>query len=86
MQEKIEVAADDLGAANQEMKEKIAEGATTVPAQKVLADGEKVEGKVQEAAHDLNEVNETLARGIEDLREIESALTKARAALAETKP
>lgn len=83
VQEKIEVAAGDLSAANQEVKEKIAEGATTVPAEKALADGEKVAGKVQEAARDLDEVNETLAKGIEDLREIESALTKARTALVE---
>lgn len=85
VQEKVEVAADALGVANQEVKGKIAGGATMVPAQKVLADGEKVEGKVQEAAHDLLEVNETLAKGIEDLKKLELALTNARAALAQTK-
>lgn len=84
-QEKVEVAADALGAANQEVKEKISQGATTVSAEEVLADGEKVQSKVQEAAKDLMEVNETLCQGPEDLKETESALKRARTALEETK-
>ena len=84
VQEKVEAAADDLGKANEDVKEKIAEGATTVPAQKALADGEKVESQVQEAAAGLLEVNDTLAHATQDLGQTQLALTKARQELADT--
>jgi diguanylate cyclase (GGDEF)-like protein len=81
---KVEACADDLGAANDIVKQKIAEGATTLSAHKALADTERVESKVQECADDLHEVNETLAQGIDDLKHTELALSKSRNALADT--
>jgi len=84
VQEKVEAAAADLDTANIDVKEKIAEGATTVPAQKALADGEKVERQVHKAAAGLLEVNETLARATEDLQHTQLALTKSRQELADT--
>ncbi len=84
VQEKVEAAADNLGTANNQVKEKIAGGATTVPARKALADGEKVESHVQDAAAGLLEVNETLAHATEDLQHTQLALTKARQELADT--
>lgn len=83
VQEKIEAAADDLAVVNDSVKGKLAEGATMVSAEKVLADGEKVESEVQEAAADLLKVNETLSQGIDDLKDVESALTSAREELAD---
>lgn len=84
VKEKVEACADDLGSTNDTVKKKVAEGATTLPAHKMLADSERVEGKVQECADDLHEVNETLAQGIDDLKQLEIALTKSRQVLADT--
>ena len=81
---KVEACADDLGSANDFVKQKIAEGATTLSAPKALARSERVERNFQECADDLHEVNETLAQGITDLKHIEIALTKSRKALADT--
>jgi diguanylate cyclase (GGDEF)-like protein len=81
---KVEECADDLGSANDTVKKKIAEGATTLSAPQALADSERVESKVQECADELHEVNETLAQGIADLKQTELALTKSRQALADT--
>ena len=81
---KVEAAADDLASANDIVKKSIAEGATTLSAHKTLATSAKVESKVQECVNDLHEVNETLSKGIDDLKRIEIALTKSRQALADT--
>ena len=66
------------------MKKGIAAGATTLSAPEPLAGSEKIEAKVQECAEDLQEVNESLAQGITDLKQTESALIKSREALADT--
>lgn len=81
---KVEAAADDLASANGIVKKSIAEGKTTVSAHKTLATSAKVESKVQECVDDLHEVNETLSKGIDDLKRIEIVLTKSRQALADT--
>jgi diguanylate cyclase (GGDEF)-like protein len=81
---KVEECADDLGLANGIVKTKIAEGATTLSAPEALADSERVESKVQACADELHGVNETLAQGINDLKQTEIALTTSRNALAET--
>ncbi|MGZ9075300.1 MAG: diguanylate cyclase domain-containing protein [Burkholderiaceae bacterium] len=84
VEEKVEKAAEDLGVVKSTMKKEIAKGTTAISAQQLLADTQRVESKVQEAATDLREVNETLAQGIEDLRQTEVALSKANDALAAT--
>jgi diguanylate cyclase (GGDEF)-like protein len=81
---KVEACADELASANDIVKKKIAEGATTLSAHKALANTERAESKVQECADDLHEVTETLAQGIDDLKQTEIALAKARDALADT--
>ncbi len=84
VREKVEACAEDLGAANDSVKKSIEQGATTLPAREALRKGERVEAKVQECADDLSEVTDTLAQGIADLEQVEIALTRSRAALAET--
>ena len=81
---KVEACAEDLALANDGVKQKIAAGATTLPAKKALEDSEIVKAKVEECADDLHAVTDTLAQGVEDLKQIEIALTRSRAALAET--
>jgi diguanylate cyclase (GGDEF)-like protein len=58
--------------------------AEPVSAHNALASTEKVGSKVRESADDLQEVNESLAQGINDLDQTEIALTKSREALADT--
>ena len=81
---KLEECADDIGANNAAVQSKIAEGATTLSAPKALAEGRRVESKVQEVADDLHKVTETLAQGVEELRQLEVDLSTSRAALAES--
>jgi len=84
VKEKVEACVEDLGAANDSVKKSIDQGATTLPAREALQKGERVEAKVQECADDLSEVTDALSQGIEDLEQVEIALTRSRAALAET--
>jgi diguanylate cyclase len=81
---KVKAVAEDLGSANDIVKKKIAEGATTLSAPEALAESESVEIKVQECADELHDVNDSLAQGIDDLKQTEIALTKSRKALADT--
>lgn len=78
---KVEACADDLSLVNEDVKRKIAAGTTTLPAHQALEQGEAVEGQVQEAAADLHQVTETLAAGVNDLRQTEIALASVQAAL-----
>ena len=61
---KVEACAEDLASANHGVKQKIVDGATTLPAKEALEDSEVVEAKVQECADDLVGVTDTLAQGI----------------------
>jgi diguanylate cyclase (GGDEF)-like protein len=81
---KVEACANELGSTNQVVKQRMAAGATTLSAPEALAESEKIETKVQECAQDLYEVNASLAQGIADLQQTETALIKSREALAET--
>ena len=85
VQARVEECADDMGASNARVKGRIAAGATTISAQKTLSTGLEVEERVQECADDLQHVTETLARGIEELRQTETALLSSRRALADTR-
>ncbi|MGZ8258954.1 MAG: diguanylate cyclase domain-containing protein [Caldimonas sp.] len=85
VQAKVEECAEDIGATNDLVKGRIAAGATTISAQKTLSTGLQVEGRVQECANDLQQVTDTLARGIEELKQTETELCSSRRALADTK-
>jgi diguanylate cyclase (GGDEF)-like protein len=78
---KVEACAEDLASKNGAVQQEIAEGATTLSADKALQDSLAVEATVQECADDLGQVTSTLARGIADIRQVEVALTRSRAAL-----
>jgi diguanylate cyclase (GGDEF)-like protein len=80
---KVEACADDLALKNEAVQQEIADGATTLSADKALQDSQVVEATVQECADDLDEVTATLARGIADIKQVEVALTRSRAALVE---
>ena len=84
VKEKVEECADDIGAANALVKARIAEGATTLPAGRTLATSIDLEDKVQGCAEDLHQVNDTLAQGIDDLRQTEAELVASKKDLAET--
>ncbi len=84
VKEKVEACVDDLAAANDDLKQKLLDGVTTLPAEAALQEGEVVEAKVQECADDLGEVNDTLAQGLKDLEQVDAALTRSRTALAQT--
>ena len=81
---KVEECAEKISATNAVVQKKIANGSTTLSAPKTLAQGRQVEEKVQDVAVDLDKVTETLAKGIEKLRQLEVDLSKSRAALAES--
>ncbi|MEO7530403.1 MAG: GGDEF domain-containing protein [Sediminibacterium sp.] len=80
----VETCADDLAAANSAFKRTMAGGSLVEAAHTSLAITERVESKVRESSDELLEVNESLAKGIADLKITETALTRSREALAET--
>jgi diguanylate cyclase (GGDEF)-like protein len=80
---KVEACAEDLALKNEAVEQEIANGATTLPADRALQDSQVVEATVQECADDLEEVTATLARGIEDNKQVEIALNLSRVALVE---
>lgn len=81
---KVEACADEIGATNDVVQQKIDNGASTLSAPKALALGRQVEDKMDEVAVDLEKVTETLAKGIEELKQLGVDLSKSRAALAES--
>ncbi|MDQ6639398.1 MAG: GGDEF domain-containing protein [Pseudomonadota bacterium] len=83
---KVEECVEDINTANGLLVEaRIAGGATTTAAAKALVAGFEVESKVQECADDLHDVTVTLAKGVEGLRETETALLASQKALSETR-
>ncbi|OYW32570.1 MAG: hypothetical protein B7Z51_03020 [Methyloversatilis sp. 12-65-5] len=84
VKEKVEVCAVELTTANDAAKAKIAGGVTTLPAHEALEGSQTVEIKVQAFAGDLHQVTETLAQGIDDLKDVEAALNQSREALVES--
>lgn len=81
---KVEACVEDLESANALAKARIADGATTLPAAQALEDGLAVELKVQDCADDLQEVTNNLAHGVAEVKAVERALKRSRAALAES--
>jgi cytoskeletal protein RodZ len=58
---KVDAVAGDLASANEVATDRMAEGATTLPAAQVLQTGLAVELTVQEVADDLHQVTRNLA-------------------------
>jgi diguanylate cyclase (GGDEF)-like protein len=81
---KVEAVADDLASANDVARDRMAEGATTLPAAQVLQAGLAVEQTVQEVAGDLQEVTSNLAHGVDEVKAVEQVLSRSREALAES--
>ncbi len=84
VRDKVEECADDLTSNNESVKQRIADGATTLSAQDSLNESEEVAAKVQECVDDLHQVTETLTQGVEDLKKVERALARSRQELAKT--
>ena len=80
----VEACAENLGSTNDSAKALIADGATTLPAAQALRDGLAVEKRVQACADDLHQVTEDLAHGVNEVKAVEQALNRSRAALAES--
>jgi diguanylate cyclase (GGDEF)-like protein len=81
---KVEAVADDLSSANEVAKDRIADGAATLPAAQVLQAGLAVELSVQECADDLQQVTLNLANGVDEVKAVEQVLSQSREALAES--
>ena len=84
VQVKAEAVAEDIGSIKNQVKKQIADGQTTVSARAALTTGVKVEKQVKEVAEELHEVNEALAKGIAQLKEIENAFVHAQEQLVRT--
>jgi len=85
VKEKLELCADNLGASNEVAKKRKAVGASSLSADKTLANNERVQREVQECANDLYALTETLIDGIAEVKEqARIALAKSQNALANT--
>jgi diguanylate cyclase len=78
VKEKLELCADNLGSSNDVAKQRKAMGASSLSADKTLANNERVQREVQECANDLIALTETLIDGFAEVKE------QARIALAES--
>src|ERR1700678_3193624 len=67
--EKLGLCADNLGSSNDVAKMRQAAGASALSADKSLANNQRVQREVQECAHDLHELTETLMDGIGEVKE-----------------
>ena len=81
---KVQACAAEVITANAVLQKKIDNGVTTLSAPKALAQGRQVEDQIEEVALDLDKVTETLAKGVEELKQLEVDLSNSRAALAES--
>ena len=78
----VEACAADLGAANELARAQISHGTKMLPAAQALENGLAIEQRVQGCADDLQQVTVDLARGLDEVRAVEQALERSRAALA----
>ena len=81
---KVHACAAEVSTTNAVLQKKIDNGVTTLSAPEALAQGRQVEDQIEEVALDLDKVTETLAKGIEELKQLEVDLSNSRAALAES--
>jgi diguanylate cyclase (GGDEF)-like protein len=85
VKEKLELCADNLGSSNDVAKQRKAVGASSLSADKTLANNERVQREVQECANDLYALTETLIDGIAEVKaQTRIALTESQTALAHT--
>jgi diguanylate cyclase (GGDEF)-like protein len=80
----VEACADDLATANDVVKARMADGVTEVPAAQALRNGRAVELRMQGCADDLQQVTDNLAHGVAEVKAVEQALDRSRAALLES--
>lgn len=80
----VEACAGDLASANELAKARIAQGPSTLHADEVLREGLAVETRVQACADDLQQVTDNLAHGVDEVKAVEQALSRSRAALADS--
>ncbi len=81
----VEACAEDLGSANDLAKAQIAGGTSRLPAAEVLLqNGLAVKERVQGCADDLQQVTDNLAHAVDEVRLVEQALNRSRAALADS--
>jgi len=76
----VEACAEDLGSANDLAKAQVAHRATRMPAAEALRSGLTVESKVQGFADVLKQVTDNLAHGVDEVKAVEHALNRSRAA------
>lgn len=81
---KAGACADELAEANNTSKTLIDEGITTLPAVDVLQSNEAVASTVKECADELHDVTQNLTYGVDEVKALESALTRSKEALAES--
>jgi diguanylate cyclase (GGDEF)-like protein len=84
VKDKVEACADDLATANDRVKERIAEGKTTLPAEEALRNNAAVEVQVKEAADDLEQVTDNLSHGVEQVKKVEQDLIRSQQALVDS--
>jgi diguanylate cyclase len=85
VKEKLELCADNLGSSNDVAKQRKEVGASSLSADKALANNERVQREVQECANDLYALTETLIDGIAEVKaQTRIALTESQNALAQT--
>lgn len=85
VKEKLELCADNLGSSNDVAKQRKAAGASSLSADKTLANNERVQREVQECANDLYALTETLIDGIAEVKaQARIALTESQNVLAHT--
>ena len=83
--DKVEQAAIDLSSVNAALKHEIAGGAPLAKVERVLNQSEAIEVKVLEAAEELVAVNDALAEEIDERHHLERQLSRADAALTESR-
>jgi len=76
--------SEELGAANEIVKQKFSELTGLLSAQELLSDSETIQLRVKECADDLHNVNHILARAIDNLKHSEISLRDALELLAST--
>jgi diguanylate cyclase (GGDEF)-like protein len=85
VKEKLELCADNLGSSNDVAKNRKALGASSLSADKTLANNERVQREVQECANDLYALTETLTDSIAEVKaQTRIALAESQNALAHT--
>ena len=84
VKQKVDAVVDSLETSNDQVRNLISGGATSLPAGESLAENERVESTVKEVADDLDRVNGALTQGVEHLEVIGQALSDSHSAQRQT--